>query len=167
LTLPLYEVAHRAQIALAELGVPFEEEIIDLSTPRTAEYLEVNPRGLVPSLRFGDQIITESAIVAQLLADAYPDANANALLPASTSPGGALARARIAFFTDTWSTKVGTFFAKTLYSAKSPEEAAASAAELNAAIVKEIEPLLAGAAPFFAGSQKLTLAEVRVPCSSS
>lgn len=40
--------AHRAHIALAELGLPFQEEIIDLSVPRTPEYLAVNPRGLVP-----------------------------------------------------------------------------------------------------------------------
>jgi glutaredoxin len=31
--------AHRAHIALAELNLPFKEEIIDLSVPRTAEYL--------------------------------------------------------------------------------------------------------------------------------
>jgi Glutathione S-transferase, N-terminal domain len=31
--------AHRAHIALAELNLPFKEVIIDLSVPRTAEYL--------------------------------------------------------------------------------------------------------------------------------
>jgi glutathione S-transferase len=42
--------AHRAHIALRELGLPFTEEIIDLQVPRTPEYLKVNPRGLVPTI---------------------------------------------------------------------------------------------------------------------
>lgn len=44
--------------------------------------------------------------------------------------------------------------------AKSDEEATANADDLVKGIVKEIEPLLANAGPFFGGSQKLTLAEV-------
>lgn len=47
--------------------------------------------------------------------------------------------------------------------AKSEEEATANADDLVKGIVKEIEPLLQGAGPFFGGSQKLTLAEVRPP----
>jgi hypothetical protein len=44
-----------------------------------------------------------------------------------------------------------------------PEEEArtAAAAQFVDAVVKEVEPLLADAAPFFGGSSKLTLAEVR------
>ncbi|GAP90386.2 putative glutathione S-transferase domain-containing protein [Rosellinia necatrix] len=93
--------AHRAHIALSELGVPFEEEIIDLSVPRTAEYLQVNPRGLVPSLAVDGQIVTESAIVAAYLADAFP----SHLVPASGDSNGALTRARVAFFVDTFMSK--------------------------------------------------------------
>jgi glutathione S-transferase len=94
--------AHRAHIALAELKVPFDEEIIDLSVPRTPEYLKVNPRGLVPSISYDGQIITESAIVATFLADAFPPT----LLPASTDPKGPLVRAKINFFVDTYFSKV-------------------------------------------------------------
>lgn len=96
--------AHRAHIALSELKVPFEEEIIDLRVPRTAEYLKVNPRGLVPSLAVDDQIITESAVVSAFLADAFP----SHLVPASTDAGGPLTRARIAFFVDTFMSKVNS-----------------------------------------------------------
>lgn len=78
--------AHRAHIALAELGISFEEEIIDLSVPRTAEYLAINPRGLVPSLSYNGQIITESAVVCQFLADAYP----SHLVPTAGTPDAAL-----------------------------------------------------------------------------
>ncbi|KAG6355277.1 hypothetical protein INS49_003238 [Diaporthe citri] len=136
--------AHRAHITLAELGIPFEEEIIDLSTPRTPEYLK---------------ILTESAVVAQFLADTYP----SHLLPASTDPNGALTRARIAFFVDAWFTKVNSFWFKALF-AKTAEEANESAEELVKGITKEIEPLLKDAGPFFGGSKKLTFAEAgRIP----
>ncbi|KAI5861531.1 glutathione S-transferase domain-containing protein [Durotheca rogersii] len=146
--------AHRAHITLAELQLPYEEEIIDLTTPRTAEYLKVNPRGLVPSIDIDGEIITESAVVAGYLADAFP----SHLLPVSNAPGGALTRARIAFFVDTFFTKVnGTFF-KIVF-AKTDDEAAALVKEYVDAIVKEVEPLLGNAAPFFNGSDKLTLAE--------
>ncbi|KAJ4386123.1 hypothetical protein N0V93_009015 [Gnomoniopsis smithogilvyi] len=147
--------AHRAHITLAELGIPYEEEIIDLSKPRTPEYLQVNPRGLVPSLSYNGEIITESAVVAQFLADTYP----SHLVPASSDSNGPLTRARIAFFVDAWFSKVNGFYMKTLL-AKSDEEATANADDLVKGIVKEIEPLLQGAGPFFGGSQKLTLAEV-------
>lgn len=35
--------AHRAHIALKELGLPYEETIIDLDRPRDPWYLEINP----------------------------------------------------------------------------------------------------------------------------
>ena len=35
--------AHRAHIVLKELGLPYDEVIIDLDTPREPWYLEVNP----------------------------------------------------------------------------------------------------------------------------
>lgn len=57
--------------------------------------------------------------------------------------------------------KVNGFYMKTLL-AKTDEDASANADELVKGIGKEIEPLLAGAGPFFGGSQKLTLAEVSI-----
>ncbi|CAN8099920.1 unnamed protein product [Discula destructiva] len=148
--------AHRAHIALAELNLPFEEEIIDLATPRTPEYLQVNPRGLVPSLVYDGETITESAVVAQFLADAHP----SHLVPASSEPGAALKRARIAFFVDAWFSKVNGFYMKTLF-AKTDSDATFNGEELIKGIVKEIEPLLKNnTGPFFGGSDKLTMAEV-------
>ncbi|KAI1340340.1 thioredoxin-like protein [Xylariaceae sp. FL0016] len=147
--------AHRAHIALSELNVPYEEEIIDLSKPRTAEYLKVNPRGVVPSLSVDGEIITESAIVAGFLADAFP----SHLVPASNDPNGALKRARIAFFADTYTSKVNSYLFRA-GAASSEEESATLIKEMINTIVKEVEPLLADAAPFFGGSNKLTLAEV-------
>ncbi|KAK4125189.1 thioredoxin-like protein [Parathielavia appendiculata] len=147
--------AHRAHIALAELKVPFEEVIIDLDTPRTPEYLKINPRGLVPALSYNGEIIIESGIVAQFLTDAYP----SHLVPASNAPGGALRRARIALFVDAFTTKFNSVLFG-LWSAKTEEDKQAIVEKAVAGLVKEVEPLLADAKPFFGGSDKLTLAEV-------
>ena len=148
--------AHRAHIALEELKIPFEEVIIDLDKPRTPEYLKVNPRGLVPALSFNGEIIIESGIVAQFLADAYP----SHLVPASDAPGGALRRARIALFVDAFTSKFNSpLFG--LYRATAEEEINGIVEKAVAGLVSEVEPLLADASPFFGGSDKLTLAEVR------
>lgn len=147
--------AHRAHIALSELNLPYDEEIIDLYVPRTAEYLKVNPRGLVPTMEFNGEIITESAIVSTFLADAFP----SKLWPASTDPQGPLVRSRINFFIDAYFSKAQSHWMKVLAAKSDDEEKAAVAAYLDA-VIKEVEPLLADAAPFFGGSSKLTLAEV-------
>jgi len=148
--------AHRAHIVLAELGLPFKEVTIDLDTPREPWYLKVNPRGLVPALSYNGEIITESAIVAQFLADAHP----SHLEKASNAPGGALQRARINFFVDAVTSKVNGFLnaaARTLDEGVRAEQSS----KLVDAIVKELEPLLGDAGPYFGGSDKLTLAEVQ------
>lgn len=153
--------AHRAHIVLQELGLPYEEVIIDLDKPREPWYLEVNPRGLVPSIKYSDdtlneEIITESGIVAQFLADAHP----SHLLPASNSPAGALRRARINFFVDTWFSKAGSHWFKLLRTPEEEKEALVT--EFVDIVTKEIEPLLKDAAPFFGGSEKFTLAEALI-----
>ncbi|KAI1206094.1 glutathione S-transferase domain-containing protein [Annulohypoxylon truncatum] len=147
--------AHRAHIALAELQLPFEEEIIDLAVPRTPEYLKINPRGLVPALEFNGEILTESAIISNFLANEFP----SHLLPVSNAPGGALLRAKIDFFVDTFISKVNSNFFKAQY-AKTDDEVEGFVKEYVEAVVKEIEPLLINATPFFNGSDKLTQAEV-------
>ncbi|KAF4630974.1 hypothetical protein G7Y89_g7162 [Cudoniella acicularis] len=146
--------AHRAQIALKELDIPFETVHIDLSVPRTAEYLAINPRGLVPSLSYNGTIITESGIVSQFLADAHP----SHLEKTSNEEGGALQRARINFFVDAWFSKVQGFVFPVFKAVA--EEKEELAVKIVDAIVKEIEPLLKDANPYFGGATKFTLAEV-------
>ncbi|KAK4691046.1 glutathione S-transferase, partial [Lecanoromycetidae sp. Uapishka_2] len=152
--------AHRAHITLRELGLPYEEVIIPLDRPRDPWYLEINPRGLVPSIKISngllkDEIITESAIVSTFLADNFPNPK---FYPASReSPTSALTRARIGFFVDTWFTKVNPHMYPVLMA--EGEEKEKLSATLVAAIKKEIEPLLDGAGPFFGGSESMTLAE--------
>ncbi|KAH0605867.1 uncharacterized protein H6S33_004324 [Morchella sextelata] len=147
--------AHRAHIALEELGVEFKEVIIDLDTPREPWYLEINPRGLVPTIKYNEHIITESSVITQFLADLKE----SHLLPASGTLDAALKRARIAFFVDTFNTKIISGFYGTLR-ADSEEEKIAKGTQFVETIEKEIAPLLEGAGPFFGGSKELTLAEV-------
>ncbi|TAQ90018.1 hypothetical protein B7494_g1647 [Chlorociboria aeruginascens] len=147
--------AHRAHIALHTLALPFKEEIIDLTRPRDASYLAVNPRGLVPSLSYDGEIITESAIVAQFLVDKHP----SSLLKKSDEQGGALQRARVGFFVDTFFTKVNPQLYPALRA--TAEEKEALVGKLVDAVVKEIEPLLVDANPFFGGASTITLAEVQ------
>jgi glutathione S-transferase len=147
--------AQRAQIALRELNIDFETVIVDLTVPRTPEYLAVNPRGLVPTLVYDGEIIAESAIVSQFLADSHP----SHLLKTSSEPGGALQRAKINYFVDTYFTKVNSLYFAAVRAKKGEDKDAAAEAFANA-VIKEIEPLLKDAKPFFGGASKLTLAEV-------
>ncbi|RDW87052.1 glutathione S-transferase family protein [Aspergillus mulundensis] len=152
--------AHRAHIALKELGLDYEEVIIDLDTPREPWYLEINPRGLVPTISYNGTIIPESGIVAQLLADAHP----SHLVPPSNTEAGAIQRARISFFVDTFFTKVWPH-AFAAQKAGSDEERSAASEALVAAIENNnVEDLLypegAGSGPFFRGAEKLTQVEV-------
>lgn len=112
----------------------------------------------MPSLSYDGVIITESGIVSQFLADAHE----SHLVPASNSKEGALKRAQINFFVDSYFSKANSFYFKA-FSLGSDQELEDAAAGFVAAIVKEVEPLLADAAPFFGGSEKLTLAEVCRP----
>lgn len=111
---------------------------------------------MVPSLSYDGEIITESAIVSQFLADRHP----SHLLPPSNSKEGALKRARINFFVDAYFGKVNSYVFKA-FGAKSVEESEAISVEFVNAVVKELEPLLSDAAPFLGGSDKLSFAEVR------
>jgi glutathione S-transferase len=103
-----------------------------------------------------DEILLESGLVSQFLADAHP----SHLLPASdSSPTAPLFRYRVNFFVDTYFTKVNTYL-YAIIRATNDEERKTKADELVKAIEKEIEPLLHDANPFFGGSKEMTLAEV-------
>lgn len=70
-----------SQIALREAGQQFDLVAVDFKTKTTVEgdYLKVTPKGFVPALKLDDgDVITESAVVLQWIADKHPDAH---LLP--------------------------------------------------------------------------------------
>jgi len=109
----------------------------------------------VPSISYNGEIFTESAPIAWLIADAYPAQ----LVPPSNTSGGPQRRARIAFFVDTFFTKFQSGVTK-LFAAKTDDEADPIIEAAVDQLVKELEPLLKDAKPFFGGSDKITLAEV-------
>ncbi|KZF24555.1 thioredoxin-like protein [Xylona heveae TC161] len=155
--------AHRVHIALRELGLSYDEVIIDLDRPREEWFYKINPRGIVPAMRYSngqiDEVITESAIIAQFLADAHP----SHLVPASNdSPAAALFRVRINFFVDTYFTRVNPLMWACILGAPDKQKREEKAADFAKAVEKDIEPLLSDAAPYFGGSEKLTLAEVQI-----
>ena len=109
----------------------------------------------MPALSFNGEIIIESAIVSNFLANQYP----SHLWPASSTAGAAIQRARIEIFVDCFINKFQTLL-QGLLRAKSDAEQQAVIDKAVAGLLKEVEPRLADAAPFFGGSDKLTQAEV-------
>lgn len=58
----------RAVIALKEKGVDFERIDVDLAD-KPAWFLKISPLGKVPLLKIGDDVIFESAVIAEFLED--------------------------------------------------------------------------------------------------
>jgi glutathione S-transferase len=103
---------------------------------------------------YDGKILTESGLITQFLVDSHP----SHLVKTSSEKGGALQRFDIGFFVDAYFSKVHPNVHPATVALG--EEKDALVAKYTAAIVKEIEPLLANAAPFFGGSERITLAEV-------
>lgn len=70
---------------LLELGVPFELEMLDFEAKdqKSADYLKLNPGGVVPTLIVDGSPMVESGAILMLLAERHPEAG---LAPAVGSP---------------------------------------------------------------------------------
>jgi len=70
---------------LREIGAPFELKLVDRSqnAQKSADYLRLNPNGLIPVMVDSDQVIYETAAIALYLADRHPEAG---LAPPVGSP---------------------------------------------------------------------------------
>jgi glutathione S-transferase len=55
------------------VGVPLEMEFVDLTKPRSAAYLAINPSGRTPTLVDGDFTLTESNAIMQYIASQKPN----------------------------------------------------------------------------------------------
>ena len=75
----LYYSPGRASMAvhwmLIELGVPFEACLVDFATKahKSAEYLRLNPDGMIPTLVVDGRPHAESAALALMLAERHPE----------------------------------------------------------------------------------------------
>lgn len=70
---------------LIELGIEHELVLLDFDAreQKSAEYLALNPAGVVPTLMIDGLVLTEAAAIALYLADRHPEAN---LLPPVGTP---------------------------------------------------------------------------------
>ncbi|WP_299614696.1 glutathione S-transferase family protein [uncultured Tateyamaria sp.] len=88
-------------IALEEIGVPFDTELIRTAANQqnSAEFLKLNPKGKVPTLLINGTPLTENVAILSWLNATFPDAG---LLPRSNSALEALQQtADLAFFSAT------------------------------------------------------------------
>ena len=105
-------------IVLEELGLPYENEVVDLARKTTAsgqDYLAINPKGYVPALLLdGGELLTEGPAIVQYLADLVPEKQ---LAPAN----GSIARYQL----QAWLTFIGTEVHKSFspfFNSKAPQE---------------------------------------------
>jgi glutathione S-transferase len=72
-------------LALLEIGAPYRLELVSFEqqAQRSAEYLRLNPHGVVPTLLIGGQPYAESAALLLMLADRHPEGR---LGPPAASP---------------------------------------------------------------------------------
>ncbi|KIX99471.1 uncharacterized protein Z520_05047 [Fonsecaea multimorphosa CBS 102226] len=176
--------SHRVHIVLKELGLAYEEVIINMDEPRPDWFLKLNPRGLVPVLQYTPYqsshdsptdtlTLTESAQIVSFFTDIYPShlQPTMAALPSSPSTQSALAsrveaaykRYRMSFFVDTYFTKINPLMFK-LVGADNGEPQDRIVEEIWRLLEREIEPLLSGVSedgkgPYFGGSERLTVVE--------
>ena len=72
-------------LALLEIGAPYELRLVDFDqdAQHGAEYLKLNPRGVVPTLVIDGRARAESAALLQMLAERHPEAK---LIPPAGTP---------------------------------------------------------------------------------
>jgi len=128
----LYHCPGTASLAphmlLEEIGVPFELAKVDRERGehKSAEYLKLNPNGLIPVLVDGDLVLYEAAAICLYLADAHPQAS---LAPALGSAQRAHYYKWLAWCTNTLQAMLMHYF----YSERMVEDGdAAAAAQVKA-----------------------------------
>jgi len=69
--------ARKVRIALAEKGLSWESRVLDTSVSvrehLQTDYLQLNPRGVVPTLVHDGKVIRESQVILEYLEDAFPE----------------------------------------------------------------------------------------------
>ena len=67
-------------IILEEIGAPYERKLVNLAKGdhKSDAYLQINPRGKVPTLSIDGKVLTENVAILMFLAKHFPDAR---LLP--------------------------------------------------------------------------------------
>ncbi|KAJ1899203.1 hypothetical protein LPJ81_004188, partial [Coemansia sp. IMI 209127] len=149
--------AQRALRAFKAAGVAHRVVEIDLEN-KPSWYGQVNPQLKVPALRTPDgTILIESLVIAEFVADAFPEAN---LLPS-----GAIERAQLRLFIETFNSRYIPFIYKTLTATSVDEQKAhtetllAGLREVSKELEKQWERPSGKGGPFWAGG-KFGFAEI-------
>jgi glutathione S-transferase len=127
-------------IALAEAGLAYTLERVDLKTKKTetgVDFFTINPIGFVPVLQLDDgQLLTEGPAIVQYIADLAPDRK---LAP----PAGTLERARLQEALNYISTELHKSFSP-LFNPVAPEEWKTFTRDLIGRRLDVVEKKLAG-----------------------
>jgi len=125
-------------VLLEELGVPFTLELVDRekAAHKSAEYLKLNPNGLIPVLVDGDLVLYETAAICLHLADAHPHAG---LAPALGTPERAHYYKWLVFCTNTLQAMLMHYF----YPERQVDDGdAAAAAQVKRRAEAHVGPML-------------------------
>ncbi len=127
-----------AHILLHETQLPHDSEAVDIRAHRTAsggDYLAINPKGSVPALVIGDEVLTENGAVLQYIGD---KAGNETLLP-----GAGMERYRVIEWLAYLGSEVHKSFGP-LFNPASSDEVKASAREMVAKKFDFLEQSLQG-----------------------
>jgi glutathione S-transferase len=96
-------------IVLEEIGAPYELVLVNRDTQahKQADYLKLNPSGLIPVLINDDLVLTEAAAICLHLADQHPKAN---LVPALGSSARANLYRWLIYLTNTLQAELIHYF---------------------------------------------------------
>ena len=133
-----------SHIAIEEVGVPYETERLDLAAgdQRKPAYLELNPRGRVPTCVIDGRVITENVGIISYFAGGYPKAG---IWPKDTFHQS-LAVSTMAWLSNTVHAAYGHLVRPARYAddAASQESIRTKARTMYEGYLREIDELLAG-----------------------
>lgn len=148
-------------ILLEEIGVPYRRVLVDRAVEenRKADYLKLNPNGLIPVLRDGELVLYETAAICLHLCDTHPQAG---LAPVVGSTQRAHFYKWLAWLTNTLQATLIMYFYSERYVAPGNEtgaaEVKAQAERRIGAMLDQLDGELAGqGGPWFMGSDYTAL----------
>jgi len=140
--------AARTWIALVQANVEFEYIEINLKDKPDWFLRDVNPGGKVPTLKYGDDILIESAITTEFVADLIPEAKLHIADP--------YVRAESRLMADRFVEYVFPVYRAATYEGKF------EALEGLSEAIRKFLPYLKNATPFFGGSDHLSTPEILI-----
>ncbi len=140
-------------LALLEIGAPHELRLVDFTADaqHDADYLKLNPRGVVPTLVIDGRAYFESAALLMLLAERHPEAR---LAPAPGTPERAAWYQWIVFLSNTlMSTYRLWFYPPELGAAEHTPQARAAIQRKIEGVWDQLDAQLAAHGPYLLGAE--------------